>query len=154
MYQSMLTIQEIIAERASGSEVWDTDGKRYLDFTSGIGVTSTGHSHPKIVKAIQEQASKLLFAQQNILPVTPATVNLVDHLRRIVPDTLTRFFFCNSGSEAVDNAMKLARAHTGRQNIITFQVSMSIFYYTQCTHPFFSNWNSVMPVDNKSVSLK
>lgn len=117
-------MQEIIAERAEGSEVWDSQGNRYLDFTSGIGVTSTGHSHPKVVAAMHDQAAKLLFAQQNILPATPATLKLVNHLRRIVPDDLTRFFFCNSGSEAVDNAMKLARAHTGRQNIISFQVSL------------------------------
>jgi 4-aminobutyrate aminotransferase len=114
--------QDLIADHALGCQVWDTQGNRYLDFTSGIGVTSTGHCHPHVVSAIQQQSAKLLFAQQNILPASPATGQLIDHLQRIVPSNLTRFFFCNSGSEAVDNAMKLARAYTGRQNIISFLV--------------------------------
>lgn len=113
-------MQDIVAERAHGCEVWDTKGKRYLDFTSGIGVTSTGHCHPRVVAAIQDQASKIIFAQQNILPATPAMGELIQRLKGIIPYPMTKFFFCNSGSEAIDNAMKLARAFTGRQNIISF----------------------------------
>ena len=82
---------------------------------------STGHSHPKVAEALAAQAKRLYFAQQNILPVTPAMIGLLDRLKRITPDTLTKFFFCQSGSEAVDNAIKLARASTRRQNIISFQ---------------------------------
>jgi len=73
-----------------------------------------------VVSAIQKQAKEFIFAQQNILPATPASMQLVERLHGIVPNELTRFFFCNSGSEAVDNAMKVARSFTGRQNIITF----------------------------------
>ena len=113
-------MQELIAERGEGCYIWDTEGRKYLDFTSGIGVVSTGHSHPKIVEAISKQAGRLLFAQQNILPVTPIALELLTRLKGIVPDELTRFFFCQSGSEAVDNALKLARSYTGRQNVISF----------------------------------
>lgn len=109
-----------MADRAEGCYVWDVSGKKYLDFTSGIGVTSTGHCHPKVVAAIQAQAGRLIFAQQNILPATVALAELTDRLKRIAPSTLSKFFFCNSGSEAVDNALKVARSYTGRQNIIAF----------------------------------
>lgn len=111
----------MIADKGEGCYIWDTDGNKYLDFTSGIGVTSTGHSHPRVAEAIAAQSKRLLFAQQNILPVTPAMMDLLERLKRITPDTLSKFFFCQSGSEAVDNAIKLARASTGRQNIISFQ---------------------------------
>ena len=116
-------LQDIVADRGEGCHVWDTSGTRYLDFTSGIGVTSTGHCHPRVVNAIQQQASRMIFAQQNVLPATPITFELVQRLKEIIPYPMTRYFFCNSGSEAVDNAMKLARAATGRKNIITFLVS-------------------------------
>lgn len=109
-----------MAQRGLGCEVWDTKGQRYLDFTSGIGVTSTGHCHPKVVAAIQDQASKMIFAQQNILPATPVMAELIQKLKDIIPYPMTNFFFCNSGSEAIDNALKLARASTGRQNIVSF----------------------------------
>ena len=114
-------MQEIVADRASGCHVWDTSGRKLFDLTSGIGVTSTGHSHPKVIQAIHEQANKIIFAQQNILPATEASINLVEHLKDIVPPALSRYFFCNSGSEAVDNAIKVARSYTGKQNIIAMQ---------------------------------
>jgi len=114
-------LQEIVADRASGCHVWDTSGRKLFDLTSGIGVTSTGHSHPKVIQAIHEQANKIIFAQQNILPATEASINLVEHLKDIVPPALSRYFFCNSGSEAVDNAIKVARSYTGKQNIIAMQ---------------------------------
>lgn len=68
----------------------------------------------------------MIFAQQNVLPATPITFELVQRLKKIVPYPMERYFFCNSGSEAVDNAMKLARAATGRKNIITFLVGSLI----------------------------
>lgn len=115
-------VQEIVADRASGCHVWDTSGRKLMDLTSGIGVTSTGHSHPTVIDAIHKQANKIIFAQQNILPATEASISLIDHLKEIMPKDLTRFFFCNSGSEAVDNALKVARSYTGKQNIIAMQV--------------------------------
>jgi len=112
----------IVAERAEGAYVFDQDGTRYLDFTCGIGVTNTGHCHPKVVRAVQEQAAKLLHGQVNIVYHRPL-LELVGELRTIVPSTLDCFFFSNSGAEAVEGAVKLARHATGRPNVIVFQGS-------------------------------
>ncbi len=112
----------IIAERAQGAYIYDQDGNRYLDFTCGIGVTNTGHCHPRVVQAIQEQAAKLLHGQVNIVYHRPL-LELVSELRTIVPEGLDCFFFSNSGAEAVEGAVKLARHATGRPNIIVFQGS-------------------------------
>ena len=112
----------IVAERAEGAYVYDRDGTRYLDFTSGIGVTNTGHCHPKVVRAIQEQAAKLLHGQVNII-FHPPLLELAEELRTIVPQGLDCFFFSNSGAEAVEGAVKLARHATGRPNVIVFQGS-------------------------------
>ncbi|GAB4817550.1 hypothetical protein N2152v2_004596 [Parachlorella kessleri] len=110
-----------IATRGEGSYVYTSDGRKHLDMACGIGVLSTGHCHPKVVKAIQEQAGQLIMAQQNIFPASEPMVGLLQRFERIMPQHLTRFFFCNSGSEAVDNAIKVARSYTGRQNIIAFE---------------------------------
>ncbi len=115
-------ITPIVAERAEGAYIYDQDGTRYLDFTSGIGVTNTGHCHPKVVGAIQKQAAKLLHGQVNIVYHTPL-LELAGELRTIVPQRLDCFFFSNSGAEAVEGAVKLARHATGRPNIIVFQGS-------------------------------
>jgi 4-aminobutyrate aminotransferase len=115
-------ITPIVAERAEGAYVYDQDGTRYLDFTSGIGVTNTGHCHPKVVQAIQEQAAKLLHGQANII-FHPPLLELAEKLRTIVPEGLDSFFFSNSGAEAVEGAVKLARHATGRPNVIVFQGS-------------------------------
>ncbi len=113
---------EIIAERGEGCKIYGTDGKVYLDFTCGIGVTSTGHCHPKVVEAIREQAGLLLHGQINIIQHKPI-LELVDELRPIVPANIDGFFFTNSGAEAVEGAIKLARQATGKPNIIVFQGS-------------------------------
>jgi len=89
----------IVAERAEGAYVYDQDGTRYLDFTCGIGVTNTGHCHPKVVRAVQEQAAKLLHGQANII-FHPPLVELAEELRTVVPKELDCFFFSNSGAEA------------------------------------------------------
>lgn len=115
-------LSDIVVERGEGCYLYDSDGTAYLDFTSGIGVTNTGHSHPKIVKAIQEQAGKLLHGQTNVVYSRPL-LELVDRLRTVVPERLDGFFFSNSGAEAVEGAVKLARQATGRRNIIVFQGS-------------------------------
>ncbi|KAK9833580.1 hypothetical protein WJX81_008310 [Elliptochloris bilobata] len=114
---------DYIADHGKGSYIWTTDGQKHLDMGAGIGVVSTGHSHPKVVKAIQDQAARIIHPQQNIFPAHPPMAALLDRLLKICPSQLTRFFFANSGSEAIDNAMKIARAHTGKQNIICFENS-------------------------------
>lgn len=109
----------IEAERAEGSYIYAADGKRYLDFTCGIGVTNTGHCHPKVVAAIREQAGLFLHAQANIVVHQPM-LRMIEELRSIVPASIDGFFFSNSGAEAVEGAVKLARAATGRHAIIVF----------------------------------
>ena len=113
---------EILAERGEGVYIYAADGRRYLDFTSGIGVTNTGHCHPRVVAAAQEQAGKLIHGQANIVYHQPM-LDLVGELLTIVPAGLESFFFSNSGAEAVEAAVKLARHATGRPNVIVFQGS-------------------------------
>jgi len=108
--------------RAEGIYLYDADGRRYTDFTSGIGVTNAGHCHPRVVRAVQEQAERLLFGQINCV-VPPAAVELAELLDRVTPASLNTFFFSNSGAEAVEGAVKLARHATGRSNVVVFQGS-------------------------------
>ncbi|MDX1613908.1 MAG: aminotransferase class III-fold pyridoxal phosphate-dependent enzyme [Candidatus Promineifilaceae bacterium] len=115
-------LSHIVVDHASGSCLFDSEGVRYLDFTSGIGVTNTGHCHPSVVDAVQQQAARLLHGQANIV-FSPSVLALVKELRTVVPDHLDGFFFSNSGAEAVEGAIKLARHATGRPNIIVFQGS-------------------------------
>lgn len=110
----------LIVERGEGPYLYDVDGRRYLDFTCGIGVTNTGHAHPKVVKAIQEQAARLIHGQANIVYHKPM-IDLVEELLTIMPDpSLDSFFFSNSGAEIVEAAVKLAKVATGRPNTIVF----------------------------------
>ncbi len=106
--------------RGAGAMVQDVDGNIFLDFNAGIAVCSTGHAHPKVVVAIKEQAERLLHysASDFYLPIY---AELCDRLDGIAPmEGPTRTFLANSGTEAVEAAMKLARNHTGRQNLISF----------------------------------
>ena len=112
----------IQAEKAEGCYIYALDGKKYLDFTCGIGVTNTGHCHPKVVEAIRQQAGLFLHAQANIVIHKPM-LQLIAELRTVVHPSIDGFFFSNSGAEAVEGAVKLARAATGRTNIIVFQGS-------------------------------
>jgi 4-aminobutyrate aminotransferase len=109
-------------ERAEGIYIYDTNCERWTDFTSGIGVTNTGHSHPRVVKAVQEQVAKMIHAQ--ILLVLPQlTLDLASALNEVTPEKIDRFFFSNSGAEAVEAAVKLAKQATGKPNVIVFQGS-------------------------------
>lgn len=113
---------ETIIVRGEGTYVWDKTGRRYLDFTSGIGVTNTGHCHPQVVAAIREQAGRLLHLQANTAYHEPM-LRLIGALKDVVPSELDTYFFTNSGAEAVETAIKLARQATGRTNIIAFERS-------------------------------
>jgi 4-aminobutyrate aminotransferase len=115
-------IANIPVERGEGIYIIDVDGNRYMDFTCGIGVTNTGHCHPKVVEAAREQLGKMIHAQVNIFYHQPL-LRLVQALQEVVPPPLDTFFFSNSGAEAVEAGVKLARHATGRQNIIVFQGS-------------------------------
>jgi 4-aminobutyrate aminotransferase len=115
-------LHNIVVERGEGIYLYDTNGDRYLDFTCGIGVTNTGHCHPKVVEAAREQIGKMIHAQVNILYHKPM-LDLVKELSNVVPQPLDTFFFSNSGAEALEGAVKLAKHATGRSNIIVFQGS-------------------------------
>jgi 4-aminobutyrate aminotransferase len=108
--------------RGEGVYLYDAGGQRYTDFTSGIGVTNTGHCHPRVVKAIQDQAANLIFGQMNIV-VPPTTVQLAQRLNEVTPPGIDQFFFSNSGAEAIEASVKLARMATHRRNLIVFQGS-------------------------------
>jgi len=115
-------IFNFVAERAEGSYIYTSDGRKLLDFTCGIGVTNTGHCHPKVVEAIREQAGNFIHAQANLVIHKPM-LELIEELRQIVPPSIDSFFFANSGAEALENAIKIARVATGRQNVIVFSGS-------------------------------
>ncbi len=119
VWSHMTQVQPV---RGEGVYLYDAAGQRYTDFTSGIGVTNTGHCHPRVVRAIQEQASHLIFGQMNIV-VPPTTVALAEKLNEVTPPSIDQFFFSNSGAEAVEAAVKLARMATHRRNLIVFQGS-------------------------------
>ncbi|MBO0828265.1 MAG: aspartate aminotransferase family protein [Streptosporangiales bacterium] len=108
--------------RGEGVYVFDDDGRRYLDFTAGIGVTSTGHCHPRVVEAAQRQVATLIHGQYTTYLSRPLR-DLTAKLGEVLPSRLDRLFFVNSGSEAVEAGMRLVRQATGRQNIVVFHGS-------------------------------
>jgi 4-aminobutyrate aminotransferase len=110
----------LVARRGFGIRVEDVDGNEFLDFAAGIAVTSTGHCHPEVVAAIQKQAGELIHISGTDFYNEPLT-DLAERLSAVAPmPGPHRFFYGNSGAEAVECALKLARYHTGRQHIISF----------------------------------
>ena len=108
----------IVADRGEGAWIYSTEGEKYLDLYGGHAVAGTGHCHPHVVAAIKEQTEKLLFYSNLVYSEPRATASR--KLISIAPAGLTKAFFCNSGTEANENAMRMARMRTGRENIITF----------------------------------
>jgi 4-aminobutyrate aminotransferase len=104
----------------AGCVVTTADGQEYLDFTAGIAVASTGHCHPRIVEAISSQAARFIHAQANCYR-SPLPEELATRLAQITPSRIDTFFFSNSGAEATEAAVKLARHATGRPNVIVVQ---------------------------------
>ncbi|MBB3663988.1 4-aminobutyrate aminotransferase [Prauserella sediminis] len=110
----------VVVDHGEGAYLYDTDGRRHLDFTAGIGVTSTGHCHPRVVAAAQEQVGKLVHGQYTTVMHKPL-LELSERLGDVLPTGLDSLFFANSGSEAVEAALRLARQATGRPNVVVFQ---------------------------------
>src|SRR5437588_4777079 len=108
----------VVAERGEGVWIYTRDGARYLDLYGGHAVAGTGHCHPHVVKTIRQQSEKLLFYSNLVYSETRARA--AEKLVSIAPESVTKAFFCNSGTEANENAMRMARMTTGRENIITF----------------------------------
>src|SRR5689334_16411649 len=108
----------VAVERGEGAWVWTSDGDRYLDLYGGHAVCATGHSHPHVVRAIQEQAAKLMFYSN--LVYSEVRGKVAEKLVSLAPESLTKAFFCNSGTEANENAMRMARLTTGREKVVSF----------------------------------
>lgn len=108
----------ISVERGSGAWVWTSEGEKFLDLYGGHAVCATGHSHPQVVEAIKKQAESVLFYSN--LVYSEIRAKAAEKLVSVAPDSLSKVFFCNSGTEANENAMRMARMATGREKIITF----------------------------------
>src|SRR5215210_3031545 len=108
----------LAAERGVGAWIYTSEGERYLDLYGGHAVAATGHCHPHVVAAIRAQAERLLFYSN--LVYSEARARAARKLVAIAPSSITKAFFCNSGTEANENAMRMARMATGREKIITF----------------------------------
>jgi 4-aminobutyrate aminotransferase len=116
---TLARVTDIVAAHAEGSWITDVDGRRFLDLSSGIGATSTGHCHPHVVAAIAEQATKLLHT--SVVTHHERSVELGERLAALVPFFASpQCFFSNSGAEVVDGSLKLARRVTGRAGVIGF----------------------------------
>jgi acetylornithine/N-succinyldiaminopimelate aminotransferase len=108
----------VAVERGRNSWVWTSEGEKYLDLYGGHAVCATGHCHPHVVEAIKQQAGKVLFYSN--LVYSEIRGRAAEKLASVAPDGLNKVFFCNSGTEANENAMRMARMATGREKIVTF----------------------------------
>lgn len=108
----------IAVETGKGAWIWTSDGEKYLDLYGGHAVCATGHSHPHVVESLKNQAEKVLFYSN--LVYSEIRAKAAEKLVSIAPKSLTKAFFCNSGTEANENAMRMARFATGREKVITF----------------------------------
>ncbi|MBN3036298.1 MAG: aspartate aminotransferase family protein [Bacteroidales bacterium] len=106
---------------AEGIYLYTADGKRYIDLASGVSVSNTGHRHPAVLQRIREQTDRYLHLMVYGEYVQSPQVRLAEHLSRLLPDRLNAVYFVNSGSEAIEGAMKLAKRFTGRREIIAFR---------------------------------
>jgi 4-aminobutyrate aminotransferase len=137
---------KLLLDRGQGSYLYDASGKKYLDLACGIGVTNLGHCHPRLVKVVQNQATKLWHGQL-CHGVHAAMADLIEELETILPENLNSLMFSSTGAEAVETALKIARSSTGRQNIVVMQggfhgrtnaclsLTTSKYVYAQTTRP-------------------
>lgn len=115
-----IATKDIYAARAENAELWDVEGKRYIDFAAGIAVLNTGHRHPKVIQAVKEQADAFTHTCFHVAPYE-SYIRLAEQLNAITPgDHAKKTMFVTTGAEAVENAVKVARAHTGRTAVIAF----------------------------------
>lgn len=111
---------QIYADRAENSEIWDVEGRRYIDFSSGIAVVNTGHRHPKVIEAVKAQLDRFTHTCHQVVPYE-SYVHLAERLNGITPGRFDKkTIFVTTGAEAVENAVKIARHATGHQAVIAF----------------------------------
>jgi 4-aminobutyrate aminotransferase len=115
-------IEPVVVERAFGAEIFAADGQTYLDCFAGISVVNAGHVHPKVDEAAKAQIDRLIHAASYIYYV-PSTADLAETLATITPGALQKTFFCNSGAEAIEGALRMAKAATGKREIIALQMA-------------------------------
>ncbi|MFD0857705.1 4-aminobutyrate--2-oxoglutarate transaminase [Roseovarius aquimarinus] len=118
--QGVGMMTQVYADNAKNAEVWDVEGNRYIDFAAGIAVVNTGHCHPKVMQAVADQAAKFTHTCHQVLPYE-SYIRLAERLNEKVPgDFEKKTVFVTTGAEAVENAIKVARIHTGRSAVIAF----------------------------------
>ncbi len=118
--RGLSNVAPVYVERARGSEIWDVEGNRYIDFATGIAVCNTGHSHPKVVAAVKDQVDRFSHTCLMVSPYDSAVV-LAEKLNQLAPgDSVKKTLLVTTGAEAVENCVKIARAHTGRRGVIAF----------------------------------
>lgn len=159
-------------ERAKGVYIFDHQGRSYIDLISGISVSSIGHSHPSVVKAVQEQAARYMHTMVFGEHIQSPQVKLAEMLISILPENLESVFFVNSGAESVDGAMKLAKRFTGRYEVIACknayhgntqgaQSLMSNEYFSSAYRPFlpgikfmdFNDINSLEMISERTAAV-
>jgi 4-aminobutyrate aminotransferase-like enzyme len=116
------SVQPIVIERAQGAIVTDDAGKEYVDCFAGISVVNAGHCNPEVVRAAKEQMDKLVHCCSYIYHNEPVA-NLAEKMAHITPGKLKKTFFANSGAEAIEGALKLAKLYTGKTEIIALETS-------------------------------
>jgi acetylornithine/N-succinyldiaminopimelate aminotransferase len=150
--------QDVLLVRGSLARVWDSDGKEYLDFVAGIAVNSVGHCHPRVVEAIGRQAATLIHTSN--LYYTENQVLLAEELKRLTG--MKRAYFCNSGAESVEAALKLTRRATGKSKIVAAEHSfhgrtlgaLGLTYKTVYREPFQPLSEAVFVPYNDDEALK
>lgn len=121
--RGVATAASIFAERAENAELWDAEGRRFIDFAAGIAVLNTGHRHPMVMARVEEQLKRFTHTAYQVVPYA-SYVELAERLNTLAPGpSPKKTFFVTTGAEAVENAVKIARSHTGRPAVIAFQGS-------------------------------
>src|SRR5712692_807064 len=121
--RGVTTAHPLVADRAQGSEMWDPSGRRYIDFVGGIGVMNVGHNHPRVMAAVREQLDRVTHTAFQVV-MYESYLKLAQRLSDLAPGAgPKKAVFFSTGAEAVENAVKIARAHTGRPAVISFRGS-------------------------------
>jgi 4-aminobutyrate aminotransferase / (S)-3-amino-2-methylpropionate transaminase / 5-aminovalerate transaminase len=119
--RGLSTAHSVIVDRAKGAELWDVEGRHYIDFAGGIGVMNVGHGHPRVMEAVQAQLDRLTHSSFQVV-MYESYLRLAERLCGLVPgDFPKKALFLSTGAEAIENAIKIARAHTGRPAVISFR---------------------------------
>lgn len=127
------SVEPVVVDRADGSRVWDADGTEYIDCFAGIAVTNSGHRNPKVIEAAKAQMDKLVHAATYIYHV-PVVAECAEKLAQISPGKLSKTFFGNSGAEGIETALRMAKAYTGKREIISL------------THSFHGRTNATLAI--------